>query len=243
MKMNGMNHGRGLLNSPAWTLSCMFLVEILMIELYATCKKVFVNVLLPLSLIVGFGFWRMTENGAVEDWIGFTTFGMLRTWLVYGCGYFCLKLSQWLADVPFTRAARLALTGLELLCHVFAMLVMFFVDSRYWQWCTLLAFFAAVAIEKSGHSLFGAALERFAPVTGFLSQLSLCIYLTHWPVTRYFEMLYPTPDVLAGRLLPMLAAILVCALVHYGLISGLLRFWRRHRDGFRAFFVSARTEG
>lgn len=239
VKMNGMNDGKGFLNSPAWTLSSMFLVETVLVCCYCSFRKPLVNVILPVSLIIGFGYWRMTKTGAVEDWIGFTTFGVLRTWLVYGCGYYCLKLSQRLAGTDLTRLAKLLLTALETLCHAGAIWVMLNRNSRYWQWCVLLAFFAAVAVEMSGQSLWTPLLQRFSRITGFLSSLSLSVYLMHRPVTRYFETLYPEPDAYYAHLLPLLAAIAVCSLAQYFLLTGLIRLWRKNRDKIRALFIQS----
>lgn len=244
VKMTGMNNGRPLLIAPMWTISSMFLAEIVLVGCYRTFRKTFLNVLLPVGLIMGFGYWAMTQTGAVEDWIGFTTFGTLRTLLDYGCGYYCLKLGQYLKKLDLTPLAEVLLTILETLCHILAFVVMTRFDTRSWQRCVLLAFFLAVAIEFSGHSLWNKALQKCAPVTRWLGAFSLSIYLIHRPVTRYFEkVLYPGLDNYYAHLLPMLAAIAVCSLVHYLLVTGLIRLWRRHGDKVKALFVSGRTVG
>lgn len=238
--MTGLNGGSYQLNVPAWTLSSMFLVEILMLGFYQY-KKSFVHIVLPLTLMAGFGFWRNMQKVTTPLWVGFTSFGTLRAWLVYGCAYYCLKLAELLQKTRLTHLAEVLLTALETLCHVFAILTMFFCDTRYWHYCALLAFFVALTIEMSGHSLWNAALQRFAPVTGILSAFSLSIYLIHRPITRYFEMLYPAMDVLYAHVLPMLAVILVCSLIHYVLISGLIRLCRAVRPKLAAALLSDKS--
>lgn len=244
VKMNGMNQDRALLIAPMWTISSMFLAEIVLVGCYRTGRKTFLNVLLPTGLIVGFGYWAMTDKGAVEDWIGFTTFGTLRALLVYGCGYYCLKLGQYLKTLDLTRLAEVLLTVLETMCHVFALLVMTHYDTRAWQRCVLLAFFVAVAIELSGHSLWNKALQKCAPVAGWLGAFSLSIYLIHRPVTRYFEkVLYPGLDNYYAHLLPLVAAIVVCSLVHYFLVTGLIKFWRKKGGKIKALVLRGGTKG
>ncbi len=237
VKMNGINNGKSFLNTPAWTLSSMFLVEIILIGCFFSCRKVFVNVLLPLSLMIGFGYWRVTESYDMEDWIGFTAFGTLRTWLVYGCAYYCTKLIGWLQKLDLTRLAEVLLTALETLCHIFAFTAMCYKVTRCWQWCTLLAFFTAIAIEMSGHSLWNRALRRLSRPIGWLSSFSLSIYLMHRPVTRYFEHLYPDTEVYYAHLLPMLAVIILCSLAQYFLVTGGMKLWRKNAKKIKALFV------
>lgn len=241
VKMSGLNNGHGLLNSPSWTLSSMFLVEILLVGCCSTNRKVFVNILLPLSLIVGFGYWRMVKTAAVEDWLGFTTFSTFRTWMVYCCAFYCLKLSQYLRKIDLTRLAEALLTILEALCHIFAFVVMTHWDTRYFQMCTILALFVAVSIEASGHSLWNVLLRPFSRAASWLSSFSLSIFLMHRPVTRYFEMLYPETDVYYAHLLPMLAVIFVCSLAQYLLVTGLIRLWRKNSDKIKTLFVRNQT--
>lgn len=238
--MSGLNGGAYPVNGPAWTLSSMFLVEIIMIGCFHY-KKAFVNVFLPLTLMVGFGYWRAIPSAAVANWIGFTTFGTFRAWVVYGCAYYCLQLSEYLRDKPFTRLGESALTVLETFCHAFAIVAMVTTDSRYFQWCTLLAFLVAIAISMSGHSLWNVWLAKCAPVSKFLGGFSLSLYLMHRPVDWYFEKLYPDDVVRYAHLLPMLAVIILCSLAQYLLVTGLIKLWRKNADRIKALFVRDQT--
>lgn len=237
VKMNGMNDGSGLLNSPAWTLSSMLLVEIVMTGCYHTWRRSFVNVLLPLSLIVGFGFWQHLESAGTSSWIGFTAFGTFRTWLVYGCAYYCYRLSETLRRIDFNRRGEILLTALETLCHIFAIFVMLHRLSKNWQWCVLLAFFAAVAIAMSGHSLWNEALGRFSRAIRFLGALSLSVYLAHWPVIRFFQTVYPDTDALYAHVAVVTGGILAGALGHYFITAGLIRLCRTVKPKLTALLV------
>lgn len=237
VKMNGINNNTGLLNSPAWTLSSMLLVEIVLVGCYSSCRKTFVNVLLPLSLIIGFGCWRHLKSAGSSEWIGFTTFGTLRTWLIYGCAYYCYHLSSRLRRIDFSRRGRFLLTALETLCHIFAIWAMLRQDTRNWQWCVLLAFFIAVAITMSGHSLWNTALQKCSRMIRFLGSLSLSVYLVHWPVIRFFRTVYPDNDAQYAHVAVVTGAIFVCALAHYFITTGLIHICRLAKPKLAAVFV------
>lgn len=239
VKMNGINNGAGLLNGPAWTLSTMLLVEIVLLGCLFCNKKVVINIIIPLSLIMGFGFWRATANADVANWIGFTTFGVLRTWLVYGCAYYSFRLAEYLQGVKFNVLGEAVLTVMETFCYMFAALVMLFKDTRYWQWCVLLAFMAAVSISLSGHSLWRTALGKISGIVKYLSVFSLSIYLMHRPISRCFEYIYPDNDVLYAHVFLYMAAVLVGALAHHLITTGLIRFWRIYGIKIKAVFLEA----
>lgn len=234
--MSGVNGGNYSVNGPAWTLSSMFLVEILMVGWFRY-KKAFVHIVLPLTLMVGFGYWRVLPSAKIPVWVGFTAFGTLRAWLVYGCAYYCLQLSKRLRDIPFTHLGQAALTALETLCHAFAIAAMLFTNGRYFEWCAMLAFLVAIAVSASGQSLWNVWLAKFSPAAKFLGAFSLSLYLVHRPVDLYFEKLYPDSGVLYSHLLPLICLILAFSLLHYFLVTGLIKLWRKHRDRVLALFV------
>ena len=223
VKANGMNHGKGFLNSPAWTISSMFLVEIVLTGCFYAWKKPFVRVLLPVSLMAGFGFWRHIPSAGATEWVGFTTFGTLRAWLVYGCAWYCYRLSEALRRARLGRRDELLLTGLETLCHVLAIWMMLRWDTRYFQWCALLVFFIAVAIAMSGHSLWNDLLGKFPRAARSLGTLSLSVFLVHWPVIKLLQKFRPAGVSVAA----VIGAVLACSLAHCMLTEGLIRLCRR----------------
>lgn len=233
VKMNGMNLGESLLNSPAWTVSSMFLVEIVLVGFFFACKKPFVRVLLPASLMAGFGIWRHVPSAGSTIWIGLTTFGTLRAWLVYGCAWYCYRLSGALGRAKLSRRAERALTGLATALHAFAIWAMLTQDSRNYQWCVLLAFFLAMALTISGHNRWNAALQKLARPIRFLGALSLSVFLVHWPVIRLFQTFYPAGTHAAV----VTAAITLCSLAHYALTAGLIRLCQRMKPRLTALLL------
>lgn len=239
IKMNGMNNGSMLLNSPAWTVSAMLLVEIVMIGCLFCNKKVFMNVIIPISIIVGFGFWRQLSSAEQEKWIGFTTFGVFRAWLVYCCAWPCLRLSEYIHAIDFKPLGKVALTVVETLCVVFTFLVMTHKATRYWQWCTLLAFVILIAIALSGHSLWSRVLEKAYRFVKFLGAFSLSIYLSHLPVLKYFEYIYPDTGVLYAHVGQYTIVVIISALAHYFITTGLIKFWRSYGAKIKDLFINA----
>lgn len=237
ISMNGITKGKAPLNGPAWTMSAMLLVEIVLLGCLYCNKKAVINVVIPASLITGFGFWCNTSSIAVMSWVGFTTFGVLRAWLNYGCAYYCLKLSGYLRDVDFNMLGRLVLTIIETLCHCFAVLAILYTESRHWHLCMLLALMIALSIALSGHSLWGGMLEKISGPVKYLGAFSLSIYLMHRPISRYFEYIYPKNSELYAHVAPYVAAVLAGSLAHYLITTGLIRFWRLHGMKIKAAFL------
>lgn len=233
--MAGLNEGKSLLNNPVWSLSAMFLVEVLMIGLFRY-RYFFVHVLLPATMMAGFGAWRNLEDVYVGSWIGFTTFGMLRVWVVYGCAYYSLRLSEWLQGINFNRRGKLALTALETLCHLFAILAMLHFESRNFQWCTLLALLVAVSISLSGHSLWNTALQKLAGPIRFLGSFSLSIYLTHRPLEHLFVSRMTVEDMYA-HVWQLSALMLAFALAYHLAMTWLIGFCRKNAPKIKAVFI------
>lgn len=242
VKMNGMNQGKRLLNCPVWTVSCMLLVEIVMAGWWARDKRGFVEIVMPLSLIVGFGYWRHVESTDHAVWMGFAAFGTVRVWLVYICGYCCWRTSRYLGEMLLNRKAEAALTVVEMLCHVFAVWVMLRYSTRNFQWCVLLAFLVATVIELSGHSLWEVALRRASKLTGWLGRVSFSVYLVHWPIIKYFEAVYPDTGALYAHAGAVTGTVLCAAAGHCFLTAGLIRLWKRGMPKLkRTFYLPDRA--
>lgn len=242
VKMNGINNGKHLLNVPVWTLSAMFLVEIVMLGCLVCNKKVFVNIAIPVSMIVGFGFWRNADKIDLVLWKGFTTFGVIRAWLSYCCAYYCLRMSEYLGNVRFNRAGKTLLTAVEIMCHVFALLAIMYVDTRYWHWCVLLAFVIAIAIALSGHSLLNRLLGHSNGLAGavkFLGAFSFSIYLMHYPIISYFGSIYPEIETRYTHVGQFIVVAAVCSLAHYLVTTGMIRAWRVYGPKIKRAFVEA----
>ena len=225
IKMNGLNNNKSLLNGPAWTLSSMLIAQFFIWSCLYYYKEKFTNLVMPLTVIVGLGIWRFLDHTAVKNWIGFTTFGTFRAWIVICLGYYSLKYSQKLMRIRFNTLGKTLLTIVELLCHVFAIWVIMNRDSRNYQWCCILAFMIATSIELSGNSLMNDFLNRSSFVT-FLGKLSMCIYLAHETVLKLWRYFYPEPDVLYSHVLSFTAAVIIVSVLMYYAVTYGIKLYR-----------------
>lgn len=100
VKWTGMSEGGLMLNAPVWTMSSMLLVGFLIWSCMYHGKQKFLDILMPLTLILGVGVWRHVPSDNTQDWIGFTAFGTFRAWLVMCLGYYCLR---WGSGCPRLR--------------------------------------------------------------------------------------------------------------------------------------------
>lgn len=208
IKWNGMNEEDLLLNVPAWTMSSMLLVGFLLWACLYHDNRRFLNLFMPLSLIIGYGVWRHLPVANTQAWIGFTTFGTFRAWLDMCLGYYCLQLTKRMSQIKFNRRGKTLLTIAECLCHCLLFWIILNRATRYYQWFATLLFTAAIAIAISGHSYVNRLLDKlnFVP---FLGELSLSIYLIHHPLIDAYERICSHMGIDTYYLYPAAYAVLV----------------------------------
>lgn len=221
LSMNGLNNNSNLLNFPAWTISSMLITQFFIWACLFHYREKFLNVFLPLTIVVGLGIWRFIDVAGVKLWMGFTTFGTFRAWIITCMGYYVLKLSDKIKEANFNTRGGYLLTVFELLCHAFAIWIMMNKDSRYYQWCCVLLFMLATAIELSGNSKFNEALNKI-PFIGFLGELSMCIYLTHGTFLKLWKFWYKDPYLryshkFSYTIVTLVASISMYFIVKYGI--------------------------
>ena len=214
INMNGMNNNEYLLNSPAWTLSAMLIVGFFIWALMYYYKNLFIRIIMPLTLVIGFGVWTHLPSANTERWMGFTNFGTFRTYLVFCLGYYCLQLAKKLAEIPFTKAGKCVLTIAEIIIHIFSLTIMFLRAERYYQWLITALFMVAIAIAMSGHSHLAQVLSKFKFIQ-FLGNLSMSIYLVHVAVTIAFRHVFDISAWGYIELIPVFAAVLLVSILHY----------------------------
>lgn len=211
---NGMNNNAILLNSPAWTLSAMLIVGFFIWTFMYHYKRHFLTLIMPLTLVFGFGYWTHLPSADTELWLGFTTFGTFRTWLIMCLSYDCIPLTRNLSDYPLNKVGKSLLTTAEILIHVFAILVMFNRAERYYQWLLTLLFMISIVIAQSGHSYLARFLTK-SKLAFFLGELNMSIYLMHVSVIRVFRHMYDISKWSYNELLPLFAVLLVVSIAHY----------------------------
>ena len=222
IKWNGMNDGQLLINGPAWTMSSMLLAGFFIWGFLYFLPEKFLNFFMPISIIVGYGIWRHVESAGTEVWIGFTTFGTFRTYIVMCLGYYCLKLSQKLSGSNLNARGKALITIIEVLCQVLAIAIMLKRGTRNYQWFATLLLFVAIAIAISGKSMLTDLLNRFDGVY-FLQNLSLSVYLMHFGAIRLFETLYGYDYNRNYYFAFLIALILLLSLLHYFVTKFLIK--------------------
>lgn len=230
VKWNGMNNNVHLVNSPAWTLSAMLIVGFFIWTLMYYYKKPFVNLIMPLTLVLGFGYWTHLPSANTELWLGFTTFGTFRTWLIMCLSFYCIPMAEKLSEISFNKKGKVLLTAAEVLIHVFSLCVIVYRADRYYQWLLTGLFMISIAIALSGHSYIAKILEN-SKLVKLLGDLSMSIYLMHTLVIRVFCYVYDISDWSYADLIPLFAALLVVSLLHYygtqWIVKGTGYLWRR----------------
>lgn len=213
VKMNGMNSNQPFLNTPAWTLSAMLISEFTIHSLLYNNKKLFETFIAPSVILVGLGFWRHIPSASHQLWIGFTTFGLLRVFILYCLSWYCFKLFQRLQKLSLTRFGRLGITASEILAYLWAIMIMTSQTSRNYRWVATLLLFFSVAVSISGKSYTAKAI----PFSKWTGEFSMGIYLTHYPIMKIFRAWFPGTEVLEYvlpfSLVVILASFLFCVIL------------------------------
>jgi len=225
-KGTGINAGEMLINGPAWTISSLLIVGALFWTLLYYYKQPFIRIIMPLSLVLGFGIWANLPSADTAGWIGFTTFGTFRTWLIFCLSYYCMLLGKKLSTLRLNKAGQWTLTVIELLLHGVALYYVFTSAERPTQWMLTGLFMLSIAIAVSGHSYLARALDK-ASFINFLGEVSISIYLIHSPVIVAFRYVFDLESWGALPLIGLCIAILVAAFAHYYGTLWLLKGFRR----------------
>lgn len=208
----GVNGNSGMLNGTVWTLSAMLICEFFVWGLLQHNEKLFRTLLAPLAFLTILGFWKNMDTADKDLWIGFTTFGVLRVFLLMCLGYYVYALSMRLQKMSLSRYARVWLTVCEFLCIGISLVNMNFFSTRYFRYENILLFSVAIIIAYSGQS-FSGKIFAVESVTKYLGELSLGVYLIHDPILKVFRQIYPDPYVMYAHKFVYLLAVLVISAV------------------------------
>lgn len=220
VSMNGI--GKGMLNGPAWTLSCMLFAQFAILGLLTLWQKPFLLLIMPLGIIFGTGYWANLESLSTMSFLPFFTVGMLQVLLLTCFGIPTYFTCQWLKRQPFSTAGRGGLTVLELLGYTVCIIISFCRDSRHYRLCFCLIIILTLAISFSGKSFAGSMLPANT-FTNFCAELSLSLYLTHWPVLKAFQYIYPDINDLYRQKFVFLYCALAVALVYTYTMRGVFK--------------------
>ena len=190
VKMNGMNNDAALLNVPAWTVSAMLIAEFIIFSLLVNWEKVFTTLICPIVILFTYGYWRHLPKANHDIWIGYTTFGLLRVFALICLSWYCWQLVKRLQQTRFTKAGSVLLGISEWLLYAVSVVLLMNFDSRYMRWVITMLFFLAVAISISGAS-FTLKVFPQSKLSRWMGEMSMGIYLTHYPIMRVFKHLWP----------------------------------------------------
>lgn len=210
VSMCGLNKGAAFLNVAAWTLSAMLICEVVVWGLLQYNEKLFRTLIAPCSILAILGYWINMENGDYKLHVGFTTFGVLRVFLIMCIGYYVYHFAVQLSEKQFSKQGRLALTVAEFLCLGISLLNMNNFSSLYFRYENILLFCVMVTIAYSGQSYSGKICGP-AVLTKHLGELSLGIYLVHYSVLKIFRLLYEDPYKMYSHKFAYLLAVLLAS--------------------------------
>lgn len=216
--MLGFNNGSQMLNVPTWTVSCMLIVEFAVLCVLTYDEKLFSRLICPLSLLVGFGYWRTMEAANHELWIGAMTFGTLRVWLITCLSYYGYHIALRIKRVHFTRAGKALLTAIEAVSLLLVVAIAMHYSSRNFQWISTLLLLGACAIAFSERS-FSIKAFRDSRLTRYLGQLSFGVFLIHMPILSIYEFCF---DNVTEHLLSYCAVVLLSSVLLLALVDAML---------------------
>lgn len=192
IKMNGLNKNTTLLNGPAWTISAMFISELVVLCWLVYKEKQFYTVVCPISILIGYGFWAHLQDVSNEAWIGFTTFGVLRVFLIMCLAWYCYQLALLIKRTKFTKKGVWILTLCEGMAYSAVIVIIMYGESRNFKWCATLLLIFAVALSMSQKTyLYAFCTKLNYSFTSWLGRISLGIYLTHETIIGLYTYFYP----------------------------------------------------
>lgn len=206
--MMGLNDEYALLNTPVWTISAMLLTEFIIIVCLCYSEDKFANIIAPISMMIGFGVWRQAESAHPKIWVGITTYGMIRVFVISCLGYYGWRLYKTLKATNFTKSGKRLLTVIELACYVFLIPIMYYFSSYNFYWVATLIMVPAIAISLSGNSNTTAIISP-NKLTNVLGELSFSIFLSHYQVFYLFSYFWPDPYEMYEHIYLFLIAIII----------------------------------
>lgn len=236
--MAGFNDNAALLNVPIWSISAMLLTEFILVACLVYGEDKFSNLIAPISMMVGFGLWRHAESAHPKLWAGFTTYGMIRIWVLSCLGYYCWKLYRRIREKQFTKPGRWTLTICELSCYAIVIPIMYFFSSYNFYWAATLLMIPAFAITVSGKS-YTSKLFPSTGLTTYLGELSFSIYLTHYQLLSLYHHFWPESDDMNAHIAVGMAMILAVGIVYHHLLKVLAAYGRKRYRHLKGKLVAA----
>ena len=237
--LSGMNTmPKTFVNGPAWTISSMLIAQFVIWGALYYFEDKFLNYFMPFSLIIGFAMWANVESTVVRTWLGFTTFGTLRAYLVICLGYYCALCASRLSKIQLNGGGRVLLTVAEYstLC-VLLIIEMFRKDRNYW-FCSILLNFIVIAFAMSGQSYINKLLSKKMAIAK-LGNIGYSIYLSHGSVHLIFIKLFLDPYIRYSYKWVFIIAVLLAAVIHGLITAGVITAFRFSIPKFRKAILAS----
>lgn len=181
--MIGLNQGGAFLNFPTWTISCLLIVECIILGFLICSRRAFFNLIAPVSLMIFYGVWSNLDSPNYRTWLGIINFGILQVWCAVVWGIFAVLAAEKLKKI--TKISKL-LTVIEMVCYCVSGMIMLTTSRLYWRFILTLLIFVAISISLSQRSYSGY-LFKDSKFTRWLASLSFAIYLTHSLLLKIFQ--------------------------------------------------------
>lgn len=208
--------GRWPLNGPTWTLSLIFLVECIMYCLEWYSKRLFEEVILPISFVLAGIVYMRYDVSATGD--NLFRIEACRIWIDISLGLLCLNVSHHF-QIAFGKKIRIKITIIEIICHLGFLFLACSKTSNYY-WPDLMILSIMLSIVHSQASYLEVLLKKIR-ITPCLATLSLGIYLTHMSVYVCYRNKYPEPNEMYAHKLDFLVMVFAVA-VSYNILMNLI---------------------
>lgn len=192
VSMCGLHGGREMINGVTWTISAMLIVEFLILNLLVRGEKTFCTFLAPMAILIGCGFWTQIGDSSHLLWHGFTTFGVIRTFIMTCAGIYAWKGAKWLSKQKISNKGRWILTVAEISLHIIVVISMAYRNNRYYRMFLALLFTLSIIITLSQQG-YTAKWFKQNKITDFLGEWSMTIYVVHKAIGIFLYKFYESP--------------------------------------------------
>ncbi len=232
-----MIHWTGIgnnINAPAWIISALLLVGTIIWGGIYCNKKAFVNLGIPVCLILGFGFWSRLEETFYNTWLGCVYYSVFRTFIDMLLGYYCVKVAEYIKKKNLNKREKRLLSLFDVLLIILTIGIMFNKEGKRYQFFCILVFVFSVSVSLSGTHVIDEIIGKYIKLITRCAEMALSLYLVHAPLIRICS--YYNISWNSKKALLLYATITVGITVIHWIISKIIteRMEKRYRvHGFR----------
>jgi len=213
-------YGRWPLNSPAWAISIMFLVECVIYCCYSYSKRLFKCLIFPISFVLACTIYA--GRNLFVSGNNYFQLEICRIWIDVCLGGVCFHLSYKIREIFVNKTARIVITAIEIICHLLFLLLANCNTPLTSYWIGVSISIPIVSIAYSCRSYLENLLERIK-ITPFLADLSLGVYLTHRSILMCYSNKYPAPYEMYAHKFNFLTAVFTVAFLYIVLMKIILK--------------------